>query len=402
MPSFIPVKEFRNLRIDHGSKTIATIMAEHVDNEEQENLFILPDAQRDPTKGWSTLQRQEYIESLRFKLTADQNWLINVDSATDTYELLDAGHRLETVKMFDRSELPAMDGRYLKDMTKKEISYWRHKISINLCFYYDLTAEHRQILFNRRNQGLTMCDGEQLNSRLFTSPFVKYLKYELLPMFHAPLTRVASTVNEREKEFFTLFRLVNRILNPGTTAKSNKDILEKALPECERLMLSSEWQTKKKNDIIKFLNALFHAFDRRLEYVNTDIKKRSADGRKELKEKNLYSITELYVVLDWFMNEFEKFQEFVSLDLTTQKLIFKSAIQEFMLIGWKGLSPEDKTIWRDTWSHGADCGRNVDHSVKKTAALLEWLDLNFSRMVDNHVNTGRKNVTSKNRVSFRL
>ena len=167
-------------------------------------------------------------------------------------------------------------------------------------------------------------------------------------------------------------------------------------------MLSPEWQTKKKNDIIKFLNSLFHAFDHRLEYVNTDIKKRSADGRKELKEKNLYSITELYVVLDWFMNEFENFQEFMSLDLTMQKLIFKSAIQEFLLIGWKGLSPEDKTPWCDKWSHGADCGRNVDHSVKKTAALHEWLDLNFSRLVENHVNARRKNTTHKNRVSFRL
>lgn len=137
MSSFIPPKYVRNLRITVQEKTIGTIMAEHVDNEDETNLFVLPDAQRDPTKGWTTLQRQEYIESLRHNLTSDQNWLINL--ADDRYELLDAGHRLETVKMFDRSMLPALDGRYLKEMSKKEISYWKNKITIKLCIYHDLT-----------------------------------------------------------------------------------------------------------------------------------------------------------------------------------------------------------------------------------------------------------------------
>ncbi|AUT19139.1 hypothetical protein DSLPV1_168 [Dishui lake phycodnavirus 1] len=401
MPSFIPSRELRDLRFSHSKKTISTIMSEHVDNVDKENLFILPDAQRDPTKGWSTQQRQEYIESLRFKLTEDQNWLLNVvtSASTDVYELLDAGHRLETVKMFDRSELPALDGRYLKDMSKKEISYWKNQVSINLCFYYDLTDEHKQILFNRRNQGLTMCDGEQLNSRLFTSPFVKYLKYELLPLFEISLTRVTSTANEREKEFFTLFRLVTRILNPGTTPKSNKDIIEKSLPECEKLMTQPYWNSKK-TEIEKFLHALFDAFDRRVKYTADQCTKRSADGRRELKEKNLYQITELYVVLDWFMSNFEFVQNFVNADPTTHKEIFKSAVQEFLLIGWKGLESSDKTLWCEKWSHGADCGRNVDHSVKKSAAFKEWLTENFeSFLKTNHKST----VAPKKRLSlFRL
>jgi hypothetical protein len=396
-PSFIPPKEFRNLCIHHETKTISTIMAEHVDNEDETNLFVLPDAQRDPTKGWSERQRQEYIESLRCNLTSDQNWLINVVSATDTYELLDAGHRLETVKMFDRSELPTLDGRYLKDMSKKEISYWKHKIGIKLCFYHDLTAEHKQVLFNRRNQGLSMCDGEQLNSRLFTSSFMKYLKHEVLPRYETSLSRVASNANEREKELFTLFRLVNRILNPGTTAKSNKDLVEKALPECEKIMQSPEWRTKKKNEVACLLDSLFHAFDGRLEYVSEDVKKRSAEGKKDLKDKSLYSITELYTVLDWFITDFESLSQFVAMDTTAQKLVFKSAINEFLLIGWKGLKVDDKTEWCDRWSHGAECGRNVDHSIKKTGAFYEWLDLNFSRMVQN-----RKSATPKKRSFFRL
>lgn len=389
-PSFIPPKEFRNPNVTHSTKTIATIMAEHVDNEDETNLFVLPDAQRDPTKGWTTLQRQEYIESLRWHLTSDQNWLINVMTSTDTFELLDAGHRLETIKMFDRSELPCLDGRYLKDMSKKEISYWKHKISINLCFYHDLSKEHKQVLFNRRNQGLMMCDGEQLNSRLFTSSFMKYLKYDLLPRYTTPLVRVSSTANEREKELFTLFRLVNRILNPGTTAKSNKDLVEKALPECEKIMESSAWN-KQKNNVVSLLDALFHAFDGRVEYVDEDSKKRSADGKKNLKEKSLYSITELYTVLEWFTTDFEALSEFVRADTTPQKLVFKKAVREFLLVGWKGLKLEDKSLWCEKWSHGADCGRNVDHSIKKTSAFHEWLDQNFSRL-----------LTPKKRQLFRL
>lgn len=396
MPSFIPPKEFQNPRITHSEKTISSIMSEHVDNEDDTNLFVLPDAQRDPTKGWSERQRQEYIESLRCNLTSDQNWLINVVSATDTYELLDAGHRLETVKMFDRSQLPTLDGRYLKDMSKKEVSYWKHKITIRLCFYYDLTDEQKQILFSRRNQGLTMCDGEQLNSRLFTSTFMNYLKHDVLPRYIEPLSRVASTAAEREKELFTLFRLVNRILNPGTTAKSNKDLVEKALPECEKIIASPDWKNKK-NEVTTLLNALFNAFDARLQYVKDAIKKRTADGKKDLKDKTLYSITELYTVLEWFISDFKSLAEFVRMDTTPQKIIFKGAVREFLLMGWKGLRPEDKTEWCDEWSHGADCGRNVDHTIKKTAAFEHWLELNFPNFVQKHQKT---NVTPKKRFAL--
>jgi len=377
-------------------------MAEHVDNEDETNLFVLPDAQRDPTKGWSERQRQEYIESLRCNLTSDQNWLINVVSATDTYELLDAGHRLETVKMFDRSEIPALDGRYLKDMSKKEVSYWKHKIGIKLCFYHDLTAEHKQVLFNRRNQGLSMCDGEQLNSRLFTSTFMKYLKHDVLPRYQTPLARVSSGSNEREKELFTLFRLVNRILNPGTTAKSNKELVEKALPECERIIELPSWKTNKKNDVITFLDTLFDMFEGRLHYNMEVMKKRSSEGKKDIKDKTLYSITELYTVLEWLMNDFKPLSEFLNMDTTAHKTIFKRAVKEFLLIGWKGLNTEDKTVWCEKWSHGTDCGRNVDHSIKKTGAFYEWLDENFSRLIQNHVDKGRKNLTPKKRPSYRL
>lgn len=370
--SFIPPKEIRNLRITPETKTISTIMAEHVDNEDRTNLFVLPDAQRDPSKGWSTLQRQEYIESLRYNLTSDQNWLVNVVSADDRFELLDAGHRLETVKMFDRSQLPALDGRYLKDMSHKEISYWKHKIYINLCIYHDLTDEHKQVLFNRRNQGLSMSDGEQLNSRLFTSPFMNFLKHEVLPMFMEPLSRVTVGMQEREKELFTLFRLINRILQPGPTAKSNKDLVEKALPMCEKAMTKSDWN-KKKNHIIECLNALFHAFDHRLSY---------ADRNANDKKKNLYAITELYTVLDWFTSDFKGFEDFVNMDTTPKKLQFKKAIQDFLLAGWKGLSPNDKTEWCEKWSHGADCGKHVDHTLKKTQALYDWLGDNFSNYLD--------------------
>lgn len=396
MPSFIPPKDIRNLRITVQEKTIGTIMAEHVDNEDETNLFVLPDAQRDPTKGWTTLQRQEYIESLRYNLTSDQNWLVNLMSADDRYELLDAGHRLETVKMFDRSEMPALDGRYLKDMSKKEVSYWKNKITIKLCIYHDLTDEHKQVLFNRRNQGLSMSDGEQINSRLFTSPFMQYLKYELLPIFEEPLGRIQST--DREKEIFTLFRLVNKILNPGPTTKSNKELIEKFLPMCEKEMQKPAW-TATKNKIVEFLNSLFHAFDGRHAYVKN--KKRNADSQPVT--KNLYAITELFTVLKWFTYNFEGLEEFIDMDTTREKLIFKDAIKKFLLVAWKGLDKADKTEWCEQWSHGADAGKNVDHSIKKTAALADWLEANFEQMVSQHQKTNNtKNATPKKRPSFRL
>jgi len=390
MPSFIPPKDIRNLRITVQEKTVASIMAEHVDNEDETNLFVLPDAQRDPTKGWSLLQRQEYIESLRYNLTSDQNWLINLVSASDKYELLDAGHRLETVKMFDRDEMPALDGRYLKDMSKKEVSYWKHKIHIKLCIYHDLTDEHKQVLFNRRNQGLSMSDGEHVNSQIFTSPFMGYLKYDLLPKFEAPLSRIQSA--DREKEIFTLFRLVNRILNPGPTKKSNKDLVANFLPLCEKEMQSTTWKSTS-NKIVNYLTAVFHVFEGRKIYVDKQ--------KKKSNNKNLYAITELFTVLGWFMYDFEGLEEFINLDTTPQKMVFKQGVQEFLLIAWKGLDKDDKTDWCEKWSHGADAGKNVDHSIKKTAALYDWFEENFDQVLINHRKQSR-NITPKKRPSYRL
>jgi len=399
MPSFIPPKDIRNLRITPQEKTISSIMAEHVDNEDETNLFVLPDAQRDPTKGWTTVQRQEYIESLRYNLTSDQNWLINLVSATDTYEMLDAGHRLETVKMFDRSTLPALDGRFLKDMTKKEVSYWRNKITIKLCIYHDLTDEHKQVLFNRRNQGLSMSDGEHVNSQIFTSPFMQYLKYNLLPRFDEPLARIQST--DREKEIFTLFRLVNRILNPGPAKKSNKDLISTFLPLCEKELKSTGW-TKTHNKIVSYLTQLFRLFDGRRTYVeNMAVNKKRTAAGAPINAKNLYAITELLTVLKWLMYEFEGLEEFINLDTTPQKLVFKEGVQKFLLCAWKGLDKADKTDWCEKWSHGTDAGRNVDHTIKKTAALYDWLECNFDEMLTTF-RKSTKHATPKKRMSFRL